>query len=223
MSGFLKALQKVGLVTVDSDGEEAVMLPVSEEPVPSEAAYQSTAGSQQSAAPSGGAISEGQPFDSFYADIQPSPYPAEKMLKLLDGLQAMDAATRLAAVKAIDQADDNWTIDDPVSDARQKIAALTGQASAFIAQVTVIEKDTEAAIKALEGDNDKAVSAIRKQIADMEALLARQVEKSSSDKTGLQNQLQAAREACTRETGRLHAEASRLHGLIDLFDTAVPK
>ena len=47
MSGFLKALQKVGLVTVDSDGEEAVMLPVSEEPVPSEAAYQSTAGSQQ--------------------------------------------------------------------------------------------------------------------------------------------------------------------------------
>lgn len=212
MSGFLRALEKVGLVEVEGGAAisrpdavlDASVAPLAEvEVAPIETLS--------------GPIAEGQPFASFYAGLAPSAYPAEKMLKLIDGLQAMDAATRLAAVKAMDAADEGWTLDDAVADAKAKIAALTGQASAFTAQVTAIEKDTGAMIKALDKDNDAAVSAIRKQIADLEALLSRQVEKTSGDKAAAQSQLQAAREACTRETGRLHAEAARLNTLVELF------
>jgi hypothetical protein len=212
MSGFLRALEKVGLVQVEGGSKqsrpEAV---VDSNPEPVAEAVLASANVPD------GSISEGQPFESFYATLSPSAYPAEKMLKLIDGLQAMDAATRLAAVKAMDAADEGWTIDDPVSDARAKIAALTGQASAFTAQVTNIEKATDAMIKALDKDNDAAVSAIRKQIADLEALLERQVAKTGNDKAAAQSQLQAAREACTRETGRLHTEAARLNILVELF------
>lgn len=170
--------------------------------------------------PGGAAIDEGLPVESFYSDIPPSPFPAEKMLKLIDGLQAMDAATRLSAITAMDAADDSWGIDDAVSDAKAKIAALTEQASQFTSQLTAIEKSTDAVIKTLDADNDKSVSAIRKQIADLDALLARQVEKTGADKATARDKLQAAREACTRETGRLHAEASRLSVLLEMFDTA---
>ena len=212
MGGFLRALEKVGLVEVEGGVEMSrpdvmsdadVAPPVEVEAVPVETIS--------------GAIAEGQPFDSFYPGLPSSAFPAEKMLKLIDGLQAMDAATRLAAVKAMDAADEGWSLDDAVADAKAKIAALTGQASAFTAQVTAIEKETGGMIKALDKDNDMSVSAIRKQIADLEALLSRQVEKTSSDKAAAQNQLQAAREACTRETGRLHAEAARLNILVELF------
>jgi chromosome segregation ATPase len=213
MGGFLKALEKVGLVKVEGSVEGLRPEPV----LDLEPSVPSPAKTKPVETQSGGAIVEGQPFESFYAGLTASAYPAEKMLKLIDGLKAMDANTRLAAVKAMDAADDNWSLDDAVADARAKIAALTGQASAFTAQVTAIEKDTGAMIKALDKENDNAVSAVRKQIADLEALLARQIEKIGGSKAAAQNQLQAAREACTRETGRLHAEAARLNMLVDLF------
>ncbi len=218
MGRLLKALEKVGLVEVAGavdEAEPAGTVQDSMEPIPSDPPL--ATGDEQSPRPGGEAIKEGLPFESFYSGMPASPYPAEKMLKLIDGLQAMDAATRHSAIQAMDAADDSWGIDDAVSDAQAKIAALTAQASAFTAQVTAIEKETGAALKALEADNDKAVSAIRKQIAELEALLARQIEKTGSDKTAAQSQLQSAREACTRETGRLHAEALRLSVLVEMF------
>jgi hypothetical protein len=217
MGRFLKALEKVGLVQVEGESDELLYEAAAEPIDVAQTEVADTVEPVSAPVASGGAIAEGQAFDSFYTGITPSPYPAEKMLKLLDGLQAMDAATRQAAVKAMDSADDSWSIDDSVADAKAKIKALTGQASAFTAQVTAIEKETEASIKALDGANDKAVTAIRKQISELEALLARQIEKNGGDKMTAQNQLQAAREACTRETGRLHAESSRLSVLVDMF------
>jgi hypothetical protein len=58
------------------------------------------------------------------AGVPDSPYPAEKLLRLLDGLRAMDAGTRKAAVLAMDAADDNWQIGDCIADADRKISAL---------------------------------------------------------------------------------------------------
>jgi lysozyme family protein len=217
MSGFLRALEKVGLIEVDGKTQQAATNPESYIPVVYSVDNQSAKVPISPPSLSVGSISEGQPFAVFYTHINSGPYPAEKMLKLIDGLVAMDPSTRLAAVKAMDEADDSWTIEDAVADAKAKIKALTGQASIFTAQVTAIEKDTEASIKSLEDNNNKSVTAIRNQISELEALLARQIEKNGGDKAAAQNELQAAREACTRETGRLHSEVSRLNVLVDMF------
>lgn len=226
MGRFLRALEKVGLVAVEGSAEDPEnqgdTLAFSENDATGAAdstATQVSNDSLRNEAPIDMQMSEGRPFEEIYANIAQSPYPAEKMLKLVDGLKTMDASTRLAAVKAMDDADDGWTIDDPVADAKAKISALSSHASSLTAQVTAVEKETEAALASLDAENDKSVSAIRKQISELEALLARQIEKTATDKAAAQNRLQAAREACTRETGRLHMESARLSTLVEIFGT----
>lgn len=224
MGRLLKALEKAGLVELSQEnGASAEMQEeaLREEPQAEEPAPQTDDPSPPPPALNDdGSIAEGAPFESFYGDVPSCAFPAEKMLKLLDGLKAMDLATRQSAVLAMDAADDSWTIDDAVADAKAKIKALTGQAAALTGQVTAIEKQTAQWVREMETQTDQAVGAIRKQIADLEALLARHVEKAGADKAAAQGRVQAAREACTRETGRLHGEASRLHGLIELFGGA---
>ena len=83
-------------------------------------------------------ITEGKSFDSIFADanLPISPFPAERLLRLLDGLQAMDETTRKAAVKAMDAADDTWAIDDPVLDAQRKVGVLEAYSQAVTCWVT---------------------------------------------------------------------------------------
>jgi hypothetical protein len=216
MGRFLKALEKAGLVEVERQPGETSPEELAPEPT-AEAMPDLTENAAMSSPASDNGIAEGQPFQAFYSSIPASPFPAEKMLKLIDGLQAMDSATRQNAILAMDAADDSWSIDDTLADAKAKIAALTDQSSALTSQVGALEKQTAAELRSLETDNDQSVAAVRKQIAELEALLARQIEKSAADKAAANGRLQAAREACTRETGRIHAEASRLNSIVELF------
>ena len=84
-----------------------------------------------------GDIVEDRPFADIFASAQlpPSPFPAERLLRLLDGLRAMDEATRKAAVLAMDAADENWTIADPMMDAQRKIAVLESYREALDTQL----------------------------------------------------------------------------------------
>ena len=80
-------------------------------------------------------IEESRSFEVLYAErgVPASPFPAEKLLKLIDGLRAMEPAVRKAAVLAMDSADENWTIDDAALDASRKIRALN-DTKALLAQ-----------------------------------------------------------------------------------------
>jgi hypothetical protein len=221
MSKFLRALEKVGLVQVDGGTEEPQPVQSMTDDRPPAAAPSDDVplSAADLVGPESSRIAESATFDTYYATVATCPYPAEKMLKLLDGLQAMDVNTRKSAVTAMDQADDSWAIDDTVADARAKIAALTAQASALTARIGALEKETDAAIKLLSSQNDDAIAAIRKQMAELDAMLSRQIEKAAAEKADFQAQLQSAREACTRETGRLHGESARLSTIIDIFGT----
>jgi hypothetical protein len=76
------------------------------------------------------------------AGVPDSPYPAEKLLRLLDGLRAMDAGTRKAAVLAMDAADDNWQIGDCLRDADLKISALEATNATVVAQLQDRERQS---------------------------------------------------------------------------------
>ena len=110
--------------TTDSPGVPAAEIPISPLPVPE------------------GGIDEGVALDDIFAlaGVSPSPFPAEKLLRLLDGLRAMDAATRKTAVLAMDAAEDSWQISDPVLDAQRKIAALEAYKRRLAAQVAAAEE-----------------------------------------------------------------------------------
>lgn len=157
-------------------------------------------------------VAEGKSFDEIFASAQigESVYPAERLLRLLDGLRAMDSATRIAAVRAMDAADDNWTIADSVLDAQRKIAALESYQKALEGQLAVQQDSVVAEIADMKLAEERAISAIKQQIAELEALLEREIGKTAETITQLEAGRQAAQQTCEREVKRLQVEIERL-------------
>jgi hypothetical protein len=221
LSRFLRALEKVGLVEVERRAEEpAYVEPAGDVPPPEPAAEAGLAATPSPAPPAAsGPIQEQRPFEDIYAaaSVGPSPFSAEKLLKILEGLSALEPAARRAAVTALDAADDAWTIDDALLDAERKIKAL-GQARAQIEQqARAALEEARVAVEAREQKQQEAVARVRQQIAELEGLLEREVTRATEEKAALHDAARAAKEACTRECTRLDAEAHRLRRLAEVF------
>ena len=154
------------------------------------------------------------------AGVPDSPYPAEKLLRLLDGLRAMDAGTRKAAVLAMDAADDNWQIGDCIADADRKISALDAYKQQLNAQLQDREQQSAEVVNQIKLALDNSTAAIRKQIAELEQLLEREVTRAAQETTSVEAGLRAARESTAREARRMDAEIERLREIPTSFNDA---
>ncbi|MFT5585493.1 MAG: hypothetical protein ACI9VR_003085 [Cognaticolwellia sp.] len=165
-------------------------------------------------------INEGQAFEEIYAaaGIADSPYPAEQMLKLLDGLKAMGPRERKIAVMAMDAADDRWTISDPVLDAQRKIATLQTETERLGAFKDQAEAQAEADLQAQETYKTEASSTIRQQISELEELLEQELRKVADEKAGIHVRLEAARSAVVREKARYEQHIDTLYVLSKTFE-----
>lgn len=216
MSKFLRVLQKAGLVeaeatdlSVNLEAEVLAEVPAPEPSVPATVVL-SEAESR---------IQESRSFDVLYAErgVPSSPFPAEKLLKLLEGLRAMDPPVRKAAVLAMDAADDNWTIDDAALDASRKIKALKDTKALLVQQASSQAAHAQERLKAREQRQADALAAIRQQIGDLEALMQREVEKATTEKAALGAEVKSAQDAAMRESARLDAEIARLQDVLETF------
>ncbi len=231
MKGFMKFLAAAKLVELsDEERQHLEATAISEE---SHSAAQSTDPVYQADAyaappvPSAASavsyaqadVAEGKSFEEIFASAQiaESVYPAERLLRLLDGLRAMDAATRIAAVRAMDAADDNWTIADSVADAQRKITALASYQQALEAQLAGQQESVVAEIADMKIAEERAISAIRQQIAELEALLEREIGKTAETIAQLEAGRQAAQQTCERDVKRLQVEIERLREIPQQF------
>lgn len=214
MSRFLRALEKVGLVEAEQRADELAAADTSVDAVPTEAMPETPVISVPS-----GPIQEQRAFEAIYAEgnVTPSPFSAEKLLKILEGLAALEPASRKAAVLALDASDDAWTIDDALLDAERKIKALDLARRQVEEQARAALEEARTAVEAREAKQQDAVARIRQQIADLEGLLEREVTRATEEKAALHDGARAAKDACTRECTRLDAEAHRLRRLAEVF------
>lgn len=164
-------------------------------------------------------ILEDKPLDEIFAEagVPESPFPAERFLRLLDGLRAMDAQTRRLAVMAMDSADDNWQVADSVLDAERKVAVLEAYKQRIGAQVAGTEQQTAAQIEELKAAQARSAEAVHRQIAELEQLLERQVRSSAQQISALEETLRATREAAGREVRRVDQEIERLSEIPSQF------
>jgi hypothetical protein len=218
----LRALEKVGLVESEgaaaaaSDADESLpgAMPAAEpaEPEPVRAPLPTPEGP----------IREQRPFEEIYAEasLAPAPFAAEKLLKILDGLAALEPSARKAAVLALDAADDAWQLDDALLDAERKIRALDGAKRQIEQQARAELERARGEIQAREARQEEAVARIRQQIADLEALLEREVTRATEEKAALQESARQAKDACERESARCDTEGARLRRLSDIFSPA---
>ena len=211
MKGIMKILAAAKLVTLSEDEASTQQA----EPQPSETLPDEVIAAPVPPPPVHYAASdvvEGKSFEEIFAaaNLPPSPFPAERLLRLLDGLRAMDEATRKSAGRAMDAADENWTIEDPVMDAQRKIGALESYREALDAQVAANAQTVTADIADLKAAQERAIVEIRKQISELEKLLEREVQKTTEQIAGMESELKARRDAAAREGARMSAEISKL-------------
>jgi hypothetical protein len=218
MKGVMGFLAKAGFVTPVNDGTDRsppgggdevpvvdpVSLPVSTEPV----------------APVEEQISLSLTDVYAAAGIPVSPYPAEKLLRVLDGLGAMDQGTQKVAIAAMDAADDGWTIDDPIRDAQYKVEALAAHVDRLRAGVEQAETETMEQIGVVKQNGETRVADIRKQIVDLEALMSREIARSVQEQADLTSSLTAKREGANRLIEQLLVTSTSFKLLISQFRQA---
>jgi hypothetical protein len=211
--GLLGMLHKAGLIEVEESPPVAAAAAPSVEEAPA------PVNDPPPMPPAEGDVQENVPLERIYADgnVPASPYPAERLLKVLNGLRAMDIGTRRAAILAIDAADDSWKIEDVLLDADRKIKALEARKQYLAAQTAAADAAAKDDIERRERKQQEAVAAIRQQITDMQAMMEREVASATRDKNEAQARAAAAHQACERETARLNAQISHLQEVLDTF------
>ncbi|WP_157040308.1 methyl-accepting chemotaxis protein [Polaromonas naphthalenivorans] len=221
MKGLLSFLEKAGLVKTDLP---AVQPPPADEGAPVaglEPASPAPASAPAPATPI--AQDDGMPLklDDIYASegVMASAYPAERLLRLVDGLSAMDEATRQMAIRAMDAADESWTISDPLADAAAKVKALAAHAERLRLNLRQLAQETEGQLNAARLRQEQVVGNIRKQIAELEALASRELARAAQETAAHEASLKAVTEQTARELEQVTQASQRLQSLALQFGT----
>lgn len=165
-------------------------------------------------------LPEGVPLESIYAQagVSSSSFSIERLDKLVEGLNQLDAATKRTAVAAMDASDDSWKIEDVIGDGRTKVAALV----AYQGDITELERAIIAEVdkRITENSIKKAASLddIDKRIAALAAEREAAIAQSSAESSSLRATAAAASEAAERERNRINVPITRYGTLITLFD-----
>lgn len=217
---MMSLLEKAGLVSrVEDVSHEAGAQDTSHEAMATEP---SNLGDTLPVAADAAALSPGLSLDQVYenAGVPASPYPAERLLRLLEGLKAMDDGLRRQTIQAIDAADDTWTIQDPISDATHKVRAMNEHAAALRAGVSASQAETEAQLGAIRARQEDALKTIRQQISDLEALMAREIARGAQECAALEADHQTRRHAAERDLEQLSRTSADMQALIHQFGLA---
>ena len=129
---------------------------------------------------------------------------------MLDGLKAMPASTRKAAVLAMDAADDEWSIADAVLDAQRKIRTLEDARDQVTGQLAAMKEHAAAEKQKRDLYLAEARKKVRAEIEELERKLEDEVETMTQQKAEIDARVASAESAAARETDRFSSEAERL-------------
>lgn len=159
-----------------------------------------------------GEITENTSLDSIYAvfGVAPSAFPAERLLKVLDGLKGMDASSQRTAIQAMAAASDSWTVADALGDAANKIAALKAHVVKLNESVGAVRQQALSEQTRLMQEHGELKAAIAEQIAQLQQAAALAEQEHASAVAATEARTAAAAAAGERETARIQAEIEKL-------------
>ncbi|GAB3258909.1 hypothetical protein [Chitinimonas naiadis] len=162
-----------------------------------------------------GAIAENTPLDAIYAvfGVPGTTFPAERLLKVLEGLRAMDAANQRAAIAAMDAADDSWAIEDVLADAARKVVALKAHVGKLNEAVASVREQEQSQKAVLTRDYEALRASIAEQIAQLQAAAELAATENANALAALEARTLAASNAGQREQLRIQTEIERLDSI----------
>lgn len=167
-------------------------------------------------------VEEGLSFVDIYArqSVAEASFPVERLLKLVEGLRALDPTTRRAAIMAMDVADETWSMDQVLADADAKVAALRGHQRQMQGAANGVVQANRERVAALESSRDGRLAELRQQISALEAQIQDAIGTTAADVAKLQSESESNKAALLRETQRIDAHILNLEELVAQFRPA---
>lgn len=164
-------------------------------------------------------LPEGVDFATIYAegDVPATPFTIEKLAKLVDGLNQLDASTKKTAVSAMDAADDSWKIEDVIADGQAKIAALNAYLGDIAACEAAINEEVNRRVNENQSQKGKTLEDLDARIAKLQADREAAISEAAARASSLRAQSAAAAEAAERERTRITNAIKGHQGLVALF------
>ena len=169
-------------------------------------------------------VPEGVDLSLIYteANVPAVPFSIEKLAKLIEGLNQLDAATKKTAVAAMDAADEGWDIASVIADGTVKRAALTSYLSDISSVEQAVGAEITRRLDLNQADKASRLASIDEQIAALNAQREEAIAATANVSATLRAQGAAAAEAGERERTRIAHAIRGFDGLIALFDSATP-
>ena len=104
-----------------------------------------------------------------------------------------------------------------LADAAAKAQALTAYAQQLQAHLQALRTQTQTRLDAIAARQEQVVGDIRKQINELEALVARELSRAAADTATQQADLKAAQDQTARELGEIAQLSQRLQSLSSQF------
>jgi hypothetical protein len=123
------------------------------------------------------------------------------------------------AIKAMDAADESWTIEDPLADGAAKVKALAAHAGQLQLNLQALARETQTRLDAVATRQEKVVGDIRKQITELEALVARELSRATQESAAQEANLKAGQDQTAQELAQINEISQRLQGLAVQFGT----
>ena len=167
-------------------------------------------------------VEEGLSFVDIYArqNVAEASFPVERLLKLVEGLRALDPTTRRAAIMAMDVADETWSMEQVLADADAKMAALRGHQRQMQGGADGVVQANRERVAALESSRDARLAELRQQISALEAQIQDAIGSTAADVAKLQSESESNKAALLRETQRIDAHILNLQELAAQFRPA---
>lgn len=219
MKGVLGFLERAGLVRMEPPSPQDVPEPMAKAPMAPAPTADSSSTLADGPAPHGNWSLD---WASLYAQagVPPATYPAERLLRLIDGLSAMDEATRRVALRAMDEADESWTLKDPLDDAQAKADVLGHHSDRLAQELTALEHDIGLRLEQVHAGSEQALGEIRRQIGEMEALMAREAARAAQEVAALEAMRARAREQTAGQRAALQQQRRALLDLLTRYGVA---
>lgn len=155
------------------------------------------------------------------ANVPAVAYPAEQLLRVIAGLASMPDHVRAQTLKALDEADDSWTMGDVQKDAKNKIEALreaAGKVSEALAQKEAalaarsneLQSGCDNVIAQVEAARAKLDAQYAARVAEMEQQKSEANSLLASESARIEAELDSVRSQATKEVERLVKEQRHL-------------
>lgn len=185
------------------------------------------AGSPAEAATAGSAEAAGAPPDSLMAltaeqvfargGLADGPQTAPRVLRIIAGLSMFPAEQQVVMVRAMDQADDTWSEEQVLDDARKRQSALRSHLTSVEHERGARIQQLDALIQNAQSQGKQLMEEIDRQIADLQIQREAAIADTTTTVSDLEHQKKSVEEQAEHARRGITHVINALSGLMGFF------